>query len=103
MRFQTSSQINQLVAENHCLDRFYKITILKNLNGQIGGYVLQPPIMDSPIPYLDCHGNPLTSFHIFDPDDAKAQAMRIIGPLREQFPIEESLDCADYSKSPNVK
>ena len=75
----------------------YVAIVLKNSDGLIGGYVLQPSIMDAPIPYLDCRGAPLSSFHIFATDAEKAAATKIIDPLRRDFPIEERLDCSRAS------
>ena len=90
----SSPNISPAVIRAYCKDGMYKAIVLKNSDGLIGGYVLQPSIMDAPIPYLDCKGEPLTSFHIFATDAEKANSMKIIDPLRRDFPIEERLDCS---------
>ena len=93
MKFESTDHVEPTILQSYCNNTFYKVIILKDSKGRIGGYVLQPAIMDSPIPYLDCHGNTLTAFHIFDSDEDKAKAMRIITPLTEQFPVQAPLDC----------
>jgi len=93
MKFDTVECIEPKVIQRHRGDTFYRVTILKDSNGRIGGYMLQPAILDDPISYLDCHGNHLTSFHIFGSNDEKEKAMQIITPLMEQFPLHEPLDC----------
>lgn len=93
MKFETSSHISRQILQTHCNNSFYQVTVLKNSQGLIGGYVLRPSVMDSPIPYLDCNGNSLTMFHIFDSNGNKENAMKIIEPLLKEFPIQEPLDC----------
>lgn len=92
--FKTALRIAPKVRSEHCRERpFYTVKVLKNVAGDIGGYVLLPPIRDSLIPYLDAEGDALASFHIFASDEEKRKAMAIITPLRRQFPVEETLDC----------
>lgn len=94
MKFHTSHQISEKVIQKHCKEgSFFTVTVLKNPEGLIGGYVLQPAIRDSPIPYLDSNGEKIASFHIFGSDEEKANAMEIIDPLTTEFPIEELLSC----------
>lgn len=93
MKLRWSYQVAPQVLQEFCNDSFYTVSILKNSKNQIGGYVLQPAIGDAPIPYLDCDGKPLVTFHIFGTDDEKETAMKTISPLRKLFPIEEALDC----------
>ena len=90
-----SRDVSENVIRDYCKNSMYKAIVLKNANGLIGGYVLQPSIMDLPIPYLDCNGNPLTSFHIFASDAEKSGSMKIIEPLRRAFPIEQPLKCGN--------
>lgn len=93
--FKTARHIAPRVKNEHCRERpFYAVKVLKNAAGDIGAYVLQPPIRDSLIPFLDAEGEALTSFHIFASDEEKRRAMAIITPLRQQFPLEAALDCA---------
>jgi len=89
----TSRKVSQQVIQQYCENSFFTVRVLKNAKGLIEGYVLQPSIGDSPISYLDCNGDFLTSFYIFGANSEKANAMKIIDPLREEFPIEEPLDC----------
>ena len=97
--FPASSNVSPRILSNYCKDTpFRGVVILKNSNGLIGGYVLVPAIMDSPIPYLDSNGNGLALFHIFDPAEKKKEASAIIDQLRMQFPIEAPLDCTSYPK-----
>ena len=56
MKFRYTYQIAPEILQDYCKDSFFKVSILKNSNKQIGGYVLQPAIRDAPIPYLDCDG-----------------------------------------------
>ena len=93
MKFQSKNQIAPKLLHDLCGNTFYKVRVLKNAKNQRGGFVLQSAIMDSPIPFLDCDGKPLTTFHIFAPDAEKEAALKIINPLKEQFPIEVLLDC----------
>jgi hypothetical protein len=69
------------------------VTILKNAEGYIGGYVVTPPIADSPVSYLNADGNFLTSFHIFASDEEKKTASLIIEKLRKSYPKEEPFIC----------
>lgn len=94
MKFQSTNQIAPKLLHDLCGNTFYKVRVPKNAKNQIGGFVLQSAIMDSPIPFLDCDGKSLTAFHIFAPDTEKEAALRIINPLKEQFPVEVPLDCA---------
>ena len=92
MDFETTETVCQKVKDAHGAPKpFHTVFILKNEDGLIGGYVLQPKKMDAPIPYLDCHGESLAMFHIFGSAEEKEQAEAILGPFREQFPIEEPL------------
>ena len=91
--FRWSSQVAPSVLAEFCPRSFYQVSILKNAQNRIGGYVLQPAIMDAPIPYLDCEGQPLTTFHIFGSDVEKKKATKIIDPLIKRFPIREALVC----------
>lgn len=94
MNFETSDQISQAVIQNNCGGPTRGIILLKSASGRIGGYVIQPLIMDAPIRYLDCNGKFLAFFHIFGSATEKAEAAKIIDALRREFPIEEWLDCA---------
>jgi hypothetical protein len=90
VNFPTSSEVNPEIIRNYCqANSFYKVIILKNSRGQIGGYVLQPAVMDSPIPYLDCQGKQIAVFHIFGTDAEKAKANSVIEPLLKAFPVQE--------------
>jgi hypothetical protein len=92
--FKTSREIAPKVRKKYCGEHpFYGVKILKDADGNIGGYVLQPAIRDAPIPFLDHEGNMLTSFHIFGSDEEKRAAMAIVGPLTKRFPAQERLSC----------
>jgi len=98
MQFKTSRTIPEAILRQ-CRDAEpdapsdprTQVTVLKNAQGDIGGYVVQLLLMDSGAGYYDCDGEPLTSFHIFAPDEEKNAAMEIITPLMEQFPVSEAL------------
>lgn len=93
--FKTARVIAPKVDSEYCRAHpFYRVTVLRNADGEIGGYVLQPAIRDAPIPYLDAEGEALTAFHIFAGAAEKRDAMNIITPLRQHFPIEEPLSCS---------
>jgi hypothetical protein len=51
MEFPTLQHVSQQMVEAHCQNSHIRVIILKNAKGLIGGYVLQPTIRDSPIPY----------------------------------------------------
>ena len=85
-------EVSAKVIREHCGDPAI-VKVLRNSEGAIGAYVLQPTVMDSPIPYLDCNGEPLTVFHIFAPDAEKQRASAIIDPIRSAYPVEEPLRC----------
>ncbi|MEP7053486.1 MAG: hypothetical protein ABJB12_24190 [Pseudomonadota bacterium] len=89
----SSREIPRKVLNEYCKDSRYSAIALRNAAGVVGGYVLQPTIMDAPISYLDCRGEPLTWFHIFATNAEKSASMKIIDPLRRAFPIEEPLNC----------
>jgi hypothetical protein len=98
MKFLTSNHICTKVIQDFCQEHsFFKAIILKNSKGLIGGYRLQPSIMDSPIPYLDCNGTIIATFHIFGSDDEKKNALKIIDQQRKEFPIEVPLECNNQS------
>jgi hypothetical protein len=65
---------------------------MKNSKGLIGGFVIKPAIMDSPIYYLDCTGKFLALFHIFAPDKEREDASMIIKQLSIAFPVHETLE-----------
>jgi hypothetical protein len=93
--FKTSREVAARVRKDYCGERpFYSVKVLKDAEGNIGGYALQPAIRDAPIPFLDHEGNMLATFHIFGSDDEKRSAMDIVGPLTKRFPVQEMLDCA---------
>lgn len=92
--FKTSRLLAPKVKSEYCRERpFYRVNVLRNAEGDIGAYVLQPAIRDAAIPYLDAEGMALTTFHIFGSDAEKQDAMAIITPLRSRFPVEVALDC----------
>ncbi|MEN9353395.1 MAG: hypothetical protein RL318_720 [Fibrobacterota bacterium] len=98
MKFKTSRSLAASVLSDVCrwkaeATRDMRVTVLRNAQGDIGGYVSQVLILDSGIGYLDCDGKPLTSFHIFAPDEEKAAASKIIKELTRQFPVHEVLEC----------
>jgi len=98
MKFRTSRTIPKHLLASACLKREpdepqQRITVLRNHDGDIGGYVVQMLILDSGIGYLDCDGGALTSFHIFAPDEEKRAASVIIHELTRQFPEREVLEC----------
>jgi hypothetical protein len=95
MKFRTTEGISQKILQEHCDGAFVRITAYRDAAGRVGGYALLPAIPDSPIPYLDCDGNQLTSFHIFGSDAEKAQASRIIGALTKQFSVVEHVECTN--------
>ena len=92
MKFTTSVHVAEKVIKDYSKDSYFRVIVLKNSKGLIGGYILQPSIPDSPIPYLDSNGNILTSFHIFGTDEEKSKAQSIIEKLRKEFPLEEPLN-----------
>jgi hypothetical protein len=94
MKFSTTEQVSQQFLQLHCNSPFTRIIALKNSEGLIGGYVLQPTIIDNPISYYDCNGKYLTTFHIFDSDDKRTAATNIVTQLTQQFPVQEGLDCS---------
>jgi hypothetical protein len=51
MKFSTSEHVSQQMVQTRCQNSYNRVIILKNAKGLIGGYVLQPTIRDSPIPY----------------------------------------------------
>lgn len=93
MTFSTAKNISQSVVKTHCNNALYKVIILKNAVGLIGGYMLQPTIMDARISYLDSNGDVLASFHLFDSNDKKAAATNIINQLAKEFPLQEVMEC----------
>lgn len=94
LQFDACDRLEQKVADAYCApNSFYRVIVLRDEKGQIGAYVLRPAIMDSPIPYLDCHGAPIATFHIFGSDEEKAKATSVINALQRKFPRQEALDC----------
>jgi hypothetical protein len=98
MKFKTTHIVATSVHSDLCTrkehgDHEYQVTVLRNAQGEIGGYMAQLLILDSGIDFLDCDGKLLTSFHIFAPDAEKAAASRIIAELTAQFPVREVLEC----------
>jgi len=98
MKFKTSRTIASLVLTDVCRPRTLgtpqeQVTVLRNSQGEIGGYISQLLILDSGIDFLDCDGELLTSFHIFADDQEKEAASRIIAELTKQFPVREVLAC----------
>jgi hypothetical protein len=98
MKFKTSRKIASLVLADVCRAKApgpaqERVTVLRNSQGEIGGYISQLLILDSGIDFLDCDGELLTSFHIFAPDEEKAAASKIIKELTKQFPVREVLTC----------
>jgi hypothetical protein len=91
MQLSTSEQVSQQFLQLHCNRPFTRIIVLKNSEGLIGGYVLQPTIIDNPISYYDCNGKYLATFHIFDSDDKRTAAANIVTQLTQQFPVQEGL------------
>jgi hypothetical protein len=93
MKFDTATDIAPAVLERHATPSpmFRGVMVLRNTKGLIGGYVLLPKVPDSPIPYLDCHGEPLTTFHIFGSGEEKEKAQAIVTELKRLFPVEEPL------------
>jgi hypothetical protein len=110
MQFKTSKMVSTKVLLGYCpqpgspqpiADK--TVTVMKDANGNIGGYVVtildldsgvqQKPLLDSPVTYLDTDGNELTVSHIFNTPLQQTQAEKIIESLRKQFPIEEPLRC----------
>jgi len=92
--FPTTPQISQETVSATCNNSPYRgLVVLKNSAGLIGGYVLIPAIMDSPIPYLDSNGRHIAMFHIFGSKEEKKKASAIVDQLKSQFPVEERLDC----------
>lgn len=91
-----SKTINEKIIQEYCPpnDGGRKVTVLKDSEGFIGGYVVNLPVGDTPISYLDADGNFLTFFHIFGSNAEKKEANKIINDLKNRFPIEESLICS---------
>lgn len=48
------------------------VSILKNATGEVGGYIVRGPIIDSPTAYLDAEGNEPPSFHVLDDSEKQA-------------------------------
>jgi hypothetical protein len=93
MTFCTSTHVPDSIYESYGDKRLYSgVEVMKTSEGLIGGFVIKPAIMDSPIRYLDCSGTFLALFHIFDAQETKEGAMKIIDPLTEAFPVRELLD-----------
>lgn len=69
------------------------VRVLKDPEGNIGGFIVNAPIRDSPISYLDANGEFLTSFHIFGPPKEKEAASKIIERLMKRFSHIEPLVC----------
>jgi hypothetical protein len=76
------------------------VKMLKDKDGNIGGYTYQRLIRDSPIYYLDSEGKDLAMFHIFGPEEEKRKNGPIIDALRKAFPEEAPLQCPDTGKIP---
>ena len=70
-----------------------KVTVLKDSNGVIGGYIINLPVLDTPISFLDADGKFLASFDIFGTDEEKEEDSKIINDLIKRFPIQEPLVC----------
>ena len=95
MKFETSKVVSDKVISQYCptANSGIKVSVLKNSKGEIGGYKINMPVDDTPIPYLDANGQQIASFHIFDTDENKAAASKIISQLTSEFPVEEPLKC----------
>ena len=95
MQFKTTRAVSQKVIREFCPPPAdgRTVKVLKDASGNIGGYIVNLPELDSEVTFLDALGNELTVFHIFDPDEKKRQASAIIEPLKNKFPLEEQLIC----------
>ena len=95
MEFKTSKLISESIIKQFCSASGdgREVIILRNGKGDIGGYKINMPVGDTPIPYLDVNGEQIASFHIFDTDENKAAASKIISQLTSEFPVEEPLKC----------
>lgn len=69
------------------------VKVLKDGEGNIGGYTHTLQIMDSPIYYLDAEGKSYAMFHIFGSEEEKAKNAPLIDKLRAAYPVEERLAC----------
>ena len=99
--FCTSDHVPPHVFESYRDKRLYSgVEVMKNQKGEIGGFVIKPAIMDSPITYLDCNGKFIALFHIFSSMKAKSDASKIIDPFSKAFPVREMLD---FTKKPEAK
>lgn len=104
MPFKTSKTVSPEVQARYCNapkgPAPTQTKVLRDSAGNIGGYVHQVLIRDSPIYYLDCDGKPLALFHIFGSDEEKKKNTPIIDALRQAFPVEEALPCPGAGKQP---
>lgn len=91
--FCTSTQVPPHIIQVYADKRLYsRVEVMRNSKGLIGGFVIKPAIMDSPINYLDCNGKLLASFHIFAPDKEREDASMIIEQLSRAYPVHETLE-----------
>jgi len=90
-----NNEVCEKVKSEYCpiVEGGQKVTIMKNGQGEIGGYFVTLPIVDSQISYLVANGDFLISFHIFDTDENKQKVSKVIDELRQRYPIEEPLVC----------
>ncbi len=96
--FKTAKQLSAKIIAEQCTEAgapaMGPVTVLKDKDGNIGGYYTQiPPMRDAPIVYFDCDGAELTTFHIFGSKKEKKKASAIIDALQRRFPLNETLDC----------
>jgi len=98
MQFKTSKTISELVIQHYCEESRlrgelqYKVKVLEDAEGNIGGYAAAMEIPDATVTYLDADGNTLAIVNAFNAA-GRDEAVRIATELRRQFPIEESLIC----------
>ena len=86
-----------------CQQRSCKeLLALKDLAGQIGGYLLESSAPEVPTLYVDADGNLLGSLHADAPDGERQAAADVLRRLREELPSVERLCCAADS-SPDAE
>ena len=77
-----------------CRDRPPPILhVFASETGEVGGYSVSAPIMDSPVTYYRPDGQPVGSFHIFATAEENAAARPIIDALSLRFPVQQTVVC----------
>jgi hypothetical protein len=93
----TTPAVDTKILAARCAEHV-SLSALEDRDGVVGAYIVNLDILDSPVEYLDAHGQHLATFHIFAPEAERKKAKPIIDRYTKRFPVQKSLDCTPYVK-----